>query len=44
MAQEWATAFAVLFAVTTAVRIYAAGKTWQSYVPGGIAVAVGGYN
>lgn len=54
MAREWALAFAVLFALTTALRIWAresqAGgggvdaARWQAYVPGGIAVAVGMYN
>ncbi|PSS00514.1 OPT oligopeptide transporter [Coniella lustricola] len=44
MAREWAIAFAALFTLTTAVRIYGANKTWQVYVPGGIAVAVGMYN
>lgn len=52
MAREWAIAFAVLFAGTTAARIYAGaqqqaragGGWWQKYVPGGIAVAVGMYN
>lgn len=44
MAREWAVAFAALFAVTTAVRIYAADRRWQRFVPGGIAVAVGMYN
>lgn len=44
MAREWAIAFAVLFTVTTMVRIWATGRWWQVYVPGGIAVAVGMYN
>ncbi|KUI55318.1 hypothetical protein VP1G_02657 [Cytospora mali] len=44
MAREWAVGFAVLFALTTMVRIYAAGKSWLRFVPGGIAVAVGMYN
>ncbi|KAF3766005.1 hypothetical protein M406DRAFT_97427 [Cryphonectria parasitica EP155] len=44
MAREWALALAVLFTVTTMVRIYGTGKSWQVYVPGGIAVAVGMYN
>lgn len=44
MAREWAIAFAVLFAGTTMVRIWGTGKSWQAYVPGGIAVAVGMYN
>ncbi|ROW03703.1 hypothetical protein VMCG_05386 [Cytospora schulzeri] len=44
MAREWAVGFAVLFALTTMVRIYAAGRWWLRFVPGGIAVAVGMYN
>ena len=44
MAREWAIAFAVLFTLTTMVRIYATNKRWQHLVPGGIAVAVGMYN
>ena len=43
MAQEWAIGFAALFAILTGVRIYSADKSWQVYVPGGIAVAVGMY-
>lgn len=42
MAREWAMGAAGLFAVTTAVRIVAAGKKWHAMIPGGIAVAVGG--
>lgn len=41
MAKEWAMSFAALFAVLTASRIYGTGKSWQAYIPGGIAVAVG---
>lgn len=44
MAREWAIAFAILFAVTTAVRTQTAGKRWHPLIPGGIAVAVGMYN
>lgn len=44
MAREWAIAFAVLFTLTTVVRIWGTGRRWQVYVPGGIAVAVGMYN
>ncbi|ROW16925.1 hypothetical protein VPNG_01308 [Cytospora leucostoma] len=44
MAREWAVGFAVLFSLTTVVRIYAAKRSWQRFVPGGIAVAVGMYN
>lgn len=41
MAQEWAIGAAILFAILTVFRIYAANKSWQVYIPGGIAVAVG---
>jgi uncharacterized oligopeptide transporter (OPT) family protein len=41
MAREWAIGSAALFAVTTAVRIYAGEKRWKALIPGGIAVAVG---
>jgi OPT family oligopeptide transporter len=44
MAREWAIAFAMLFTLTTTVRIYATNKRWQHLIPGGIAVAVGMYN
>ncbi|KAL2258155.1 hypothetical protein VTK26DRAFT_8648 [Humicola hyalothermophila] len=44
MAKEWAIGSAVLFAVTTTLRIVAANKRWQALIPGGIAVAVGMYN
>lgn len=44
MAREWAVGFAALFALTTMVRIYATGRWWLRFVPGGIAVAVGMYN
>jgi uncharacterized oligopeptide transporter (OPT) family protein len=44
MAKEWAIGFAVLFAVTTAVRTQHVGKRWHALIPGGIAVAVGMYN
>lgn len=44
MAREWAIAFAVLFTLSTMVRIYATNKRWQHLIPGGIAVAVGMYN
>ena len=30
-----------LFAVTTLIRTFSVGKPWRSWVPGGIAVAVG---
>ncbi|CAD6449218.1 89cb7fe3-2528-4e76-a20a-a56a1d264644 [Sclerotinia trifoliorum] len=44
MAAEWAFGAAVIFTGTTLLRIYATGKKWHSYIPGGIAVAVGMYN
>jgi len=44
MAWQWALGAGSLFAVTTAVRIFALGTAWQGFVPGGIAVAVGMYN
>jgi len=44
MAKEWAMGSAFLFAVLTVLRTRAAGKRWQAYIPGGIAVAVGMYN
>ncbi|KAF9869322.1 OPT oligopeptide transporter [Colletotrichum karsti] len=44
MAQEWAFAFGIIFAITTVVRTTTTGKPWRSMVPGGIAVAVGMYN
>lgn len=44
MVAPFAVAFGGLFAVLTALRTYALGKSWQAYIPGGIAVAVGMYN
>ena len=41
MAQEFAIGAALMFATTSALRIVGTDKSWQSYVPGGIAVAVG---
>ena len=41
MAAQWALGAAIIFTITTIVRIVGAGKRWHSYVPGGIAVAVG---
>lgn len=41
MAKEWAIAAGALFACTTVLRTMAAGKPWRSWIPGGIAVAVG---
>ncbi|ESZ95074.1 hypothetical protein SBOR_4529 [Sclerotinia borealis F-4128] len=44
MAAEWAIGAAVIFTGTTLLRVYATGTKWHSYIPGGIAVAVGMYN
>lgn len=44
MAREFAIGGAVIFAVFTALRTKAMGKSWHAYIPGGIAVAVGMYN
>lgn len=44
MAKEWATGAGVLFAVTTLARTLSVGRPWRSWIPGGIAVAVGMYN
>jgi hypothetical protein len=41
MAKEWATGAGVLFAVTTLARTLSVGRPWRSWIPGGIAVAVG---
>ncbi|KAB8294181.1 hypothetical protein EYC80_009619 [Monilinia laxa] len=44
MAAQWAIGAAVIFTGTTLLRIYATGTKWHSWIPGGIAVAVGMYN
>ncbi|KAH7093071.1 oligopeptide transporter-like protein [Paraphoma chrysanthemicola] len=51
MVKEWASGAAVIFAVSTVLRVYATsrkrrgiGGKWIDFVPGGIAVAVGMYN
>lgn len=41
MAKEWSIAFGVIFAFTTLGRTLYVGKKWRSWIPGGIAVAVG---
>ena len=41
MAAQWAFGAAVIFTITTLVRIVGAGKKWHPFIPGGIAVAVG---
>jgi len=42
MAWQWALGAAIVFSATTGLRISGTGKTWHPYIPGGIAVAVGG--
>jgi hypothetical protein len=41
MAWQWALGAAIIFTITTIVRILGTGKRWHPYIPGGIAVAVG---
>jgi uncharacterized oligopeptide transporter (OPT) family protein len=41
LAEQWALGAATLFAITTSIRIAGNRRWWHSYVPGGIAVAVG---
>jgi OPT family oligopeptide transporter len=41
MAAQWAFAAAAIFTITTIARTLSVGKRWHSYIPGGIAVAVG---
>ena len=41
MAWQWALGAGLIFALLTAGRIVGQGKPWQSWIPGGIAVAVG---
>ena len=44
LAWQWALGAGCIFALTTVLRIRWQGTSWQAYVPGGIAVAVGMYN
>ncbi|KAH6656425.1 OPT oligopeptide transporter protein-domain-containing protein [Truncatella angustata] len=44
LAREWAFGAAILFAFITALRTKTMDKSWQAYIPGGIAVAIGMYN
>jgi OPT family oligopeptide transporter len=41
MAAQWALGAAILFTITTCIRIVGSGKKWHPFIPGGIAVAVG---
>ena len=44
MAWQFALIFGVIFVFVTILRIYLRGNSWQPFIPGGIAVAVGMYN
>lgn len=44
MAWQWALGAALIFTGSTIIRIIYRDQKWQSYIPGGIAVAVGMYN
>lgn len=44
MAGQWALGAGLIFVLLTILRVRGQGKWWQSWVPGGIAVAVGMYN
>jgi uncharacterized oligopeptide transporter (OPT) family protein len=44
MAAQWALGAAIIFTITTIVRIVGQGKKWHPYIPGGIAVAVGKFS
>ena len=44
MAAQWAFAAGLLWVLLTIARIKGQATTWQAYIPGGIAVAVGMYN
>ena len=41
MATQWAIGAAIIFSITTAIKSTGMLKRWHSYIPGGIAVAVG---
>jgi OPT family oligopeptide transporter len=41
MAWQWSLGAALIFTVTTGIRIAGNGKRWHPFIPGGIAVAVG---
>lgn len=41
MAFQWSLGAGIIFTVITVIRIVGTGKRWHSYIPGGIAVAVG---
>ncbi len=41
MAWQWCLGAAIVFSITTGLRISGTGKVWHPYIPGGIAVAVG---
>lgn len=41
MAWQWALGAAIVFAITTSIRVTGTRAPWHPYIPGGIAVAVG---
>jgi uncharacterized oligopeptide transporter (OPT) family protein len=44
MAWQWALGAAIIFTVTTVIRVAGVAKRWHPYIPGGIAVAVGKFS
>jgi uncharacterized oligopeptide transporter (OPT) family protein len=44
MAFQWALGAAIIFTVTTILRILGTGKRWHPFIPGGISVAVGKFS
>lgn len=44
MAWQWALGAGLIFVLLTAARVRGQGQWWQAWVPGGIAVAVGGFS
>lgn len=41
MAWQWSLGAAIIFTITTVIKMGAVGKRWHPWIPGGIAVAVG---
>lgn len=41
MAWQWSLGAAIIFTITTIIKMGAVGKRWHPWIPGGIAVAVG---
>jgi len=44
MAWQWALGAAIIFTITTVIRVAGVAKRWHPYIPGGIAVAVGKFS